>query len=991
MNYKKTTAVSSLLSNNPLHILKSNQPQPSPGEEDIPNRDFLNRFQKNYVFCGSRQMIGSYIEQRSWKINSNLDVNKFKLAWTHAQDRFEAFGLSFDLNGNDFQARHKVGRLNWKFIDLSKDFNLIEQEEEIRLIKADDMAEYYDLEEGNLFRVYIIKHQINLYTCLLSNHTAIIDHQIFVLLKEYVEKTYESIEKTGKIIVESNSGISQISSDFLQRSKQNNAAFLDYINKIDADCDLNGLMLNSLCNKFKPLSSQINYMKHILQIEGDIYKKLKEFSYKNNLTLHSILQYAWHKIISFYSNSDKTVVGTLLHDKVSSIDEINKYAGSTLNILPLIIEHRNIINKNNTIIESIKSISLEMDKIYEFGYEDLDSQITIDSMLFYEDNKGVILSDHNFYLNLTKSPIILKITEYADQLNINIVFNGNVYSRDRIMDVACIIESLLQIIIDNPFKNENELDFIPKNLLKRVLVDFNKTGERYLENITMHGLFEQQAAKNPKNIAAIDDNAKITYEELNAISNRLANYLIASGLKKGDLVGVSVHKSIELVIALLGVIKAGGAYIPFATSYSTARLDAMLEDSKPPILIGDCFIEEWSPKYEGEIIRIDSKESPYHREGDHNPNVCIDMDDLAYVIYTSGSTGEPKGVMIEHGRVTNTLQDINFQYSVTNHDRMIAISNISFDLSVYDIFGLMAVGGTVVFPDAQKENDVSYLLNVIERNSITIWSSTPALMDWFISNIGDKIPNYQLKSIRLVLVSGDWIPLNLPKGINRKVPNKNLVVSGLGGATEVSIWSVHYPISQIDLEWRSVPYGKPLGNQTVYILDRNLKPVPIGAVGEMYIGGKGLARGYYKQPLLTADKFKHIKLNDVWSGKEFDLRVYRTEDLGRYMDDGNIEFLGRSKSQIMINSLMVWPGVVETLISQYSGIKQNVVLAKGEKDKHLVCYYVADSQLNENLIIAFLNYNLPGYLIPRSFIKIESIPLSRNGKLDRGALFNYTN
>lgn len=961
--------------------LKSEKIQSRPGPE---NR--LSTFQKNYALCGQRHDLGRYIEQRAWEINSNVDVDKLKLAWSFAQNKFEDLGVGFDLKEENYLKVNKLTRLNWNFIDISEDFYLIEQEEKIKSIKADDMIKKYDLGEGNLFRVYIIKRAVDSYICLLSNHTAILDHQTFIALKKYVEEVYETMVTSPEVAIEIVPEINQIPSVPRQGSKTNNTAFLDYIRKTDGECDLNGLMLNSLCNGSNAYSNQIKYMENTIAVEGDNYKKLREFAAKNNVTIHSVLQYVWHRVISLYSNSSITTVGTLVNGTISSID-----AGASLNILPLIIDHQTLSNKNNTVLGAIKSLDREIDRINEFRYEDLNGRIPIDNILFYEDTKGVALSDHKYYLNLNKSSIILKITEYANQLNINIVFNGNIYSRDRIMDVACIIEKLLHIIIDNPSEIASELNIVPEQLLKRVLVNFNKTEEKYLEDITMHELFEQQVALNPTNTAAVDDNTKITYEELDMVSNKLANHLIASGLKKGDVVGVSVHKSVNLVIALLAVIKAGGAYIPFATSYPTARLDAMLEDAKPPIMIVDHFIDEWLPKYDGKTVRIDSKKAAYHQEKDVKPDVDVQIDDLAYVIYTSGSTGEPKGVMIEHGKVVNTLQDINFQYSITAQDKAIVISNISFDLSVYDIFGLLAVGGAVVLPSAQNENDVHYLLDIIEKNSVTIWSSTPALMDWFISNLDGTEPNHQLKSVRLVLVSGDWIPLNLSENTRRKIPNKDLVVSGLGGATEVSIWSVHYPISKVDLSWRSIPYGSPLGNQTVYILDKNLKPVPVGAVGEMYIGGAGLAKGYFNQPSLTSDKFKNIKLKDIISGQEHDLRVYRTEDLGRYMDNGNIEFLGRSKSQVMINGLRVWPGVVETLIAQYCGIKQNIVLAKGQSDKHLVCYYVADHRLNEELIISFLSRNLSNHLLPKEFIKIDNVPLSRNGKLDRGALFNYAN
>lgn len=985
MNYQKKKAINRLLIDHTVNSLNRNCSKHFTDTKTILNNSGFNIFQKNYVFCGPKKMIGSYIEHRSWMINSNLDIVKFKMAWTQAKDRFEALKLAFNLEYGHFQLINKLRKLDFKFIDLSQSFNLIEQTEKIKLIKSEDMATYYDLKKGSLFRVYVIKLRTNSFVCLLSNHIAILDNQIFILLKKYVEKTYEFIRETGKLQIEPNLKVNKISQVLVREPIQSNTAFLD-VSKINSDCDINGLMLNSLSNNYKLLSPRINYMRNLIKVEGNNYKKLKEIATKNNFTLHSICQYVWHKIISIYSNNTKTVVGTLVPGNASSIDDINKYMGSTLNILPLSIDHKNFRTKNGTILESIKSISIEINKLCKFGYKDFTGQTLINNMLFYEENDEIILSDYNCYLNLTKYPIILKAAEYNNQLDINILFNGNIYSSDRMIDVTCIIENLLQIIIDTPLKNESELNFIPKNILKRVVFGFNKTDKKYLKNITtVHELFEKQVVPNNKNIAVIDDNAKITYEELDTISNKLANYLIASGLKKGNLVGISVHKSINLVISLLGVIKAGGVYIPFSTSYSTIRLDAMLDDSKPSMLIGDDFIEEWLPKYEGKIIRIDSKEPEYYKEKELNPKVNIGPKDLIYIIYTSGSTGEPKGVMIEHESVVNTLQDINLRYSVTNKDKVIAISNISFDLSVYDIFGIMAVGGTVVFPNVQKENDVSYLLDIIEKNSITIWNSTPALMDKFINNIVGHNPNYQLKSLRLVLVSGDWIPLNLSKNINRKVPNKNLVISGLGGATEVSIWSVYYQISKVDLAWRSVPYGKPLYNQVVYILDNNMMPVPIGAIGEIYIGGKGLARGYFKQPSLTSDKFKNIKLKDAESEREYIVRVYKTEDLGRYMDDGNIEFLGRTKNSIMINGLRLWPGVIETLISQYPGIKQNVVLTN-HNDQYLVCYYVADSQLNKDSIIKFLDQKISKYLIPTKFTKIDNLPLSRNGKLDRGAL-----
>ena len=293
----------------------------------------------------------------------------------------------------------------------------------------------------------------------------------------------------------------ETSKEELYKSKQNTPLFLDEVNRINGDCDLNGLMLDSLCNKYKSLSPFINHKENIIRIKGDNYKKLKGVAAKNNLTLHSILQYIWHKIIHLYSNNIKTVAGALVYSKTSSIDGLNKYMGSTLNIFPLIVDHQDFITQNNTLIESIKSIDEAIDKLYEWRNEDFINQVAIDSMLFYEERKEDNFSSPTYSLNATKNPIILKVTAYASQLNINIIFDHTIYSCDRIKDIASIIENLLQIIRETPFKNEKELTFIPQNLFKKVLVDFNKTNKKYIKNLTVHRLFEQQVAKNPKNIA----------------------------------------------------------------------------------------------------------------------------------------------------------------------------------------------------------------------------------------------------------------------------------------------------------------------------------------------------------------------------------------------------------------------------------------------------------------------------------------------------------
>ncbi|MCX7593886.1 MAG: non-ribosomal peptide synthetase [Fischerella sp.] len=345
-------------------------------------------------------------------------------------------------------------------------------------------------------------------------------------------------------------------------------------------------------------------------------------------------------------------------------------------------------------------------------------------------------------------------------------------------------------------------------------------------------------------------------------------------------------------------------------------------------------------------------------------------------MYTSGSTGTPKGVMITHESAVNTILDINERFRIDSGDRILAISALSFDLSVYDIFGTLAAGGTIVIPDAANSKDPSHWSELITKHQITIWNSVPAFMQMLIEYSSNH-PQVVFSTLRLVLLSGDWIPLNLPTQIQALSPQAEII--SLGGATEASIWSIYYPITQVDPNWKSIPYGKPLKNQYIYVLNTSLKNCPVWVTGELYIGGIGLAKGYCNDQEKTKASFITHPVT-----KE---KLYKTGDLGRYLPDGNIEFLGREDFQVKINGYRIELGEIEATFKQHPTVKE-VVVTKVKEIQQLVAYIVPqpESNITTKEIRSFLQTKLPAYMLPSTFVLLASFPLTANGKVDRQAL-----
>ncbi len=493
----------------------------------------------------------------------------------------------------------------------------------------------------------------------------------------------------------------------------------------------------------------------------------------------------------------------------------------------------------------------------------------------------------------------------------------------------------------------------------------------------LHTPFLNQVAQRPTQLAVCTPDRRLTYMEVYRCACRIEQELLRCQVKPNDLVAVMMQKGWEQIVAVLGIHFAGAAYLPIDPELPAERQRFLLEHANAKVAFTQSALRDrLSVPASVEVFEVDRLKPA--EEGEPTDRRRQKPEDLAYVIYTSGSTGVPKGVMIDHRGALNTVLDINQRFAVGPEDRILAVSRLSFDLSVYDIFGLLAAGGAIVMPAPDLAYDANHWAELILKERVTIWDTVPALLQLLVDQ-ADK-PELLGDSLRLVMMSGDWIPLGLPDQIRRVLPKVNVV--SLGGATEASIWSILFPIGEVESTWKSIPYGKAMLNQSFHVMNQDLAPCPTWVPGQLYIGGIGLAKGYLHDEQKTNSSFIVNPANGE--------RLYRTGDLGRFLPDGNIEFLGREDFQVKVQGYRIELGEIEARLQEHENVDLCIVAVREDTpgEKRLVGYVVAKqgTSVDPAEVREYLRGKLPEYMVPAAIVTLERFPLTPNGKVDRKAL-----
>jgi pyochelin synthetase len=493
----------------------------------------------------------------------------------------------------------------------------------------------------------------------------------------------------------------------------------------------------------------------------------------------------------------------------------------------------------------------------------------------------------------------------------------------------------------------------------------------------IHDLFAQQAMRTPGNAAVISTSRTLSYSDLLSVSRGFGYRLRALGVRPNTLVAVVMDKGWEQIAAVLGALEAGAAYLPIDVNVPKERLHFLLEDGEVEVVLTQSWLDEtlpWPPNVTR--LCIDREDlGTNHAE----PLARVQSpDDVAYVLYTSGSTGKPKGVMIGHRGLVNCILETNRTFQVNSDDRALAVTALHHDMSVYDTFGLLAAGGAIVIPDRDGTRSPDHWVELIDRHHVTVWNSVPAFMEMLLVHVSARRLALEGR-LRLAFLGGDWIPLSAPGRIRAHFGDVQVV--SVGGPTETTVWNIWYPVKNVQADWASIPYGHPIANTRYYVLDEQLQDCPRGESGELCCSGVGLLTGYWRNDEQTCARTAlHPRTGQ---------RIYRTGDRGRFMPDGEIEFLGRIDRQIKINGQRIELGEIEATLLRQSGVKQAVVDAiELDGRKKLAAYVVPENgqQLQAHKLRAALESFLPACMIPSSFSVIEALPLNANGKVDRSLL-----
>ncbi|UBF27777.1 amino acid adenylation domain-containing protein [Kovacikia minuta CCNUW1] len=966
----------------------------------------LSSMQQGMLFHRLRsQQTGVDIEQLLCTLHEKLDVSAFKQSWQRVIERHPVLRTSFHWQGLDSPVQRVHQQVQLPFVQ--QDWRGLanqEQAEHLNAYLQRDRQQGFELDQPPLLRFAIFQIAEAHYQFVWTFHHILLDGRSFPLILNEVFAFYEAICR-GQDLQPVQPPSYKHYIEWLQQ--QNWSEAKEFWQQL-----LQGFQTPTpLPFAQSSLSSApTGHAEEQVHLPTVTTAALQSLAQQHGLTPNTLVQGAWALLLNYYSGTGDVVFGATRACRRSAINQAELMVGLFINTLPVRVQ----ITPETPLLPWLKELRHQHLAVRAYEHTPLvevqqwsevpPGQPLFNSLVVFENynlntalqNQGASWKKREFQLFEQPSYPLMLGAQLGTELALKISYDRHQFERSTITRMLGHLTALLEGMVANPNQQLGDLPVLTPAERHQILVEWNATEVEYPQHLRLHDLVEAQVERSPDAVAVTFDGKRLTYRELNSRANQLAHHLQTLRVKPEVTVGICIERSLEMIIALLAILKAGGAYVPLDPTYPQERLAHILSDSQLAVVLTQEKLLSLLPQQGIPAICLDTHWEKIASESEANPTSTATAENLAYIIYTSGSTGKPKGVLIEHQGAVNTILDINQRFQVGSSDRVLAVCSLNFDLSVYDVFGMLAAGGTIVLPKPAIAPDLSHWSDLMHREQVTLWNSAPPVMQMFAGHLVDHCCPLPA-SLRLVMLSGDWIPLTLPDLIRQlKTGTDQVEIVSLGGATEASIWSILYPIGAISPTWKSIPYGKPMANQQFYILDERLHPVPAGMVGELYIGGDGVARGYHNRPDLNATKFIPSPFSDHPRS-----RLYRTGDLGRYMPDGTIEFLGRIDHQVKIRGFRVEMGEIEAILVQHPAIRETAILAREDAsgNNQLVAYLVLkqpdvqsshltqdDSKQLIGDMRSFLKEKLPDYMVPAAFVLLEALPLTPNGKLDRQAL-----
>ena len=929
---------------------------------------------------------GVYLVQVSYQLRGNLDTTALRQAWQHVVNRHPILRTFFVWERRDkplqlVRAQVEVPWVEYDWLELDE----AEQAAKVEELWNADREREFDLSKAPLMRLALCRRSEDTYQLFWSFHHILLDGWSLPLLLNEVMAAYKAYSQGHDLQLAAPRPYRDYINWLRQQDlSQAESFWRETLKDFTAPTALavdhaHGSLLDD-----KPL-----YEEQSLRLSKEVTSALYDIAQRNGLTINTLTQGAYALLLSHYSSNPDVVFGIVTSGRPAALEGVESMLGLFINTLPMRVQ----VAPHDSLVPWLQRLQKQQADIMRYEYSPLVevrawSDAPKDSPLFENifvfENYPVIRNSHgqedveivdirvsertNYPLSMIVGP--------GEQLYLRVSYESRRFDASAMARLLRHFETLLTQIATRPEQRLARFSILTRAERNQLLLEWNDTATDYPTGQTLHGLFEAQAARTPDAVALLFEEQSLRYADLDRRANQLARRLRRLGVGREVPVGVFMERSIEMVVSLLGILKAGGAYLPLDPEYPRERLAVMLDEAQPPAVLTQQHLRANLPPHQAQVVCVDSDWQDVESESAERLEEVASAGNAAYVIYTSGSTGRPKGVINTHRGISNRLLWMQETYNLSAADSVLQKTPFSFDVSVWEFFWPLMTGARLVMARPKGHQDSAYMVNVIAERGITTIHFVPSMLQVFLGEQGLE----RCACLKRVICSGEALPAGVAKRFGERLEAE---LYNLYGPTEAAVDVTHWTCG-VDGPEEVVPIGRPIANTEIYLLTKEMQPVPVGVTGELYIGGEGLARGYLKRPELTAEKFIPNPFGEGGG------RLYRTGDLARYRSDGAIEFIGRSDHQVKIRGFRIELSEIETVLAQHPAVRETVVLAREDAfgDKSLAAYLTPKSQgeISTAELREFLRTKLPHYMIPAAFVELGELPLTSNGKVDRRAL-----
>ncbi|MCG7215966.1 non-ribosomal peptide synthetase [Paenibacillus mucilaginosus] len=932
----------------------------------------------------------AYFEQLRLSLQGPLDLERFRLGASRLAGRHDILRTVF--------RRTRAGRPlqavldGWDVPVRYEDLRELPREEQGRMadiLCQEDRRLGFDLAHSPALRFTVLHTGEQTWEVVWSYHHILLDGWCLgILMREFMQ-LYTTPERALPPAVPY--------SDFIRwLEERNRDEAARYWTGVLEGCDGPTPVPSLKEGRAKEAGGVYRHRLHEFTPDPVLTERLKTAAATCRTTLNHVIQAAWAILLAKYNHTKDVIFGTVVSGRPAGLPGVEAMVGLFINTIPVRVRFDEVRTLPQLLQRMTRSAldAAAYDWFPLAGMNGGTGASLVSHLCVFEnyplssglsgmDRGGVtavgaeLFEQTSYDFNLIVLP--------HEGLRFKLSYNTEVYDAEEMWRIEGHLLRLLEHMAADHEAELGQLEILPPAEFEEAVVSLNRTAAAYPDGETLISLFETQAQQGPERTALLHGQTSVTYGRLNAQGDAAAGALIEAGVMPGDRVALIASRGLPMISGLLGILKAGAAYVPIDPEYPAKRQAHLARHAEARAILTDMPLP-FEPDSTVTVIRLDGVSGD--REGERaaalrrSPSCA--PDDLAYIIYTSGSTGEPKGVRIRHRSAVNLIHWVNSTYRVGPEDRLLWVTSLSFDLSVYDLFGMLAAGGSVVIAEKEEVQDPRRLWRLMTEQGITFWDSVPTTMHYLVQSLEEAGGAAPYSLLRLVFLSGDWIPVSLRRRLRAFFPEARTI--GLGGATEAAVWSNCHEIGESDEKLRSIPYGRPIANNRYYVLDGFGRPAPPGVPGELYIGGIGVADGYMNDGERTAAAFVPDPFLGAAGG--IGTRMYRTGDLGRLRPDGTLEFLGRKDGQAKVRGYRIEPGEIEQALLQLEAVREAVVVTRRAEAGHvqLCAYYTAERAVAASEAKRHLARTLPAYMVPDLLMQLESLPLSANGKIDRRAL-----